>query len=345
MDSKTPPSMAAPTSPSLQATTRQWHAKRTTRDHIVPVQCAYVGELSALFSDWRLDFTQLKPGLLQAHGFRTCLGPVLVSMVSFNSSLLCRIEPRREFISILVPGMRSHGLSMAGQDFASGQCVVIDDNADAEIVSRGRLDGAVIAVSRTAWTEMWNSSLTAVNSEVLLKDPGMRRTEILTNCIAWIFDALRTYPEAAQSTDLQGCMSDLVLRSLGGMLGEFSPAPDGSRREYSNRRIAVERARRFIHENLPNPIRLSELCAHAHTQARSLEYGFHEVLGISPVSYIKALRLNRIHHLLLSRLSADRTITEIALDCGFWHLSQFAADYRKFFGESPSSARRRSYEQ
>lgn len=62
---------------------------------------------------------------------------------------------------------------------------------------------------------------------------------------------------------------------------------------------------------------------------------------MSPLSYIKALRLNHVNQLLQSPDSAGRTITTIALDSGFCHLSQFAADYQKFFGESPSITRRR----
>ena len=37
-----------------------------------------------------------------------------------------------------------------------------------------------------------------------------------------------------------------------------------------------------------------------------------------------------------------RSISEIALDCGFWHLSQFAVDYKRLFAESPSVTYRRT---
>jgi AraC family ethanolamine operon transcriptional activator len=33
-------------------------------------------------------------------------------------------------------------------------------------------------------------------------------------------------------------------------------------------------------------------------------------------------------------------INEIANRWGFWHMSQFAADYRRFFGELPSETLR-----
>lgn len=106
------------------------------------------------------------------------------------------------------------------------------------------------------------------------------------------------------------------------------------------RRVAVERVRRFIHEHLAESMTLAELCSHAHLQARSLEYGFRDLVGLSPFKYIKMLRLGEVRRRLQSSSAAERSVSEVALDCGFCHLSQFAADYKRVFLESPSATRR-----
>jgi AraC-like DNA-binding protein len=93
--------------------------------------------------------------------------------------------------------------------------------------------------------------------------------------------------------------------------------------------------------HLADPIRLADLCHHTHLQARSLEYGFREIVGLSPVSYVKMLRLGEAHRRLQSRAWSWLSISEVALDSGFCHLSQFAADYKKLFMESPSATRQR----
>jgi AraC family ethanolamine operon transcriptional activator len=110
--------------------------------------------------------------------------------------------------------------------------------------------------------------------------------------------------------------------------------------EVPRRRMAVERARRFIHEHLAEPIRLPELCRHAHLQARSLEYGFRDLVGMSPIRYVKMLRLGEVRRRLQTSGAGERSVSEVALDCGFCHLSQFAVDYKKVFMESPSETRR-----
>jgi len=85
---------------------------------------------------------------------------------------------------------------------------------------------------------------------------------------------------------------------------------------------------------------LAELCQHAHLQARSLEYGFRDLVGLSPFKYIKMLRLGEVRRRLQASSPAERSVSEVALDCGFCHLSQFAADYKRVFLESPSATRR-----
>jgi AraC family ethanolamine operon transcriptional activator len=126
-------------------------------------------------------------------------------------------------------------------------------------------------------------------------------------------------------------------------MAEFGSVSDGAehhtRSAHAQQRSAVERAREYIRVNLAEPLPLSKLCSYAHVQARSLEYGFREITGLAPIAYIKSLRLNAVRRALLRTPAAERSISEIALDNGFWHLSQFAADYRKFFGETPTSTR------
>jgi AraC-like DNA-binding protein len=102
------------------------------------------------------------------------------------------------------------------------------------------------------------------------------------------------------------------------------------------RRLAVQRARRYINEHFSEAIRLSDLCRNAHAQARSLEYAFREVLGVSPIAYLRVIRLNRAREILHTAAVWTQSISQIALDSGFSHLSQFAVDYKRHFGESPS---------
>jgi len=57
-------------------------------------------------------------------------------------------------------------------------------------------------------------------------------------------------------------------------------------------------------------------------------------------AYLKANRLIAVRR-QLRRSSPDKgTITNLANNWGFWHMGQFAADFRRYFGELPSQTLR-----
>ena len=60
---------------------------------------------------------------------------------------------------------------------------------------------------------------------------------------------------------------------------------------------------------------------------------------MTPKKYVKCLRLARVRERLLKADKVERpTVIELASEQGFWHMGQFAADYRKLYGELPSES-------
>lgn len=73
---------------------------------------------------------------------------------------------------------------------------------------------------------------------------------------------------------------------------------------------------------------------------RTLQEGFQRHVGRSPMAYLRDVRLTRVRDELLAGQFGRKTVTETALDWGFFHLGRFAAAYRAKFGESPSQTLR-----
>ena len=73
---------------------------------------------------------------------------------------------------------------------------------------------------------------------------------------------------------------------------------------------------------------------------RTLEYVFQERLGLSPKKYIRTYRLNRARRELTNPTHPGRKISDVANAWGFWHMGQFAGDYKALFGELPSETLR-----
>ncbi len=109
---------------------------------------------------------------------------------------------------------------------------------------------------------------------------------------------------------------------------------------FMRRQRIVGQARDYVLAHRDQAIAVPELCERLHVSRRTLQYCFNEVLGISPIQYLRIIRLNGARRHLREDLSSSRTVRDVAADWGFWHFSQFSSDYRKLFGQSPSESLR-----
>ena len=103
----------------------------------------------------------------------------------------------------------------------------------------------------------------------------------------------------------------------------------------------VRRAEEYIEAHWNQPITIASLTHATAASARSIFYHFKNSRGQSPMSFLKQVRLDHARR-MLERSDVNRSVTQIAVDCGFGNLGHFAGDYFKRFGERPSDTLRRS---
>ena len=100
-------------------------------------------------------------------------------------------------------------------------------------------------------------------------------------------------------------------------------------------RTARSRALRVALEILDDPAALPlsvlDLCRAADVSPATLYRAFQESFGVGPKRYLQIRSLSGVRHDLLTA-PADSLVIEIANRWGFWHMGQFAADYRRQFG-------------
>ena len=101
------------------------------------------------------------------------------------------------------------------------------------------------------------------------------------------------------------------------------------------RRRSVRQALDLIHDRPRDPLTVRDLCEATAVSERTLRYAFRELLGVSPKRYLQAHRLHGVRRDLRDAAAGMR-IADVANRWGFWHMGQFAADYRRQFGELPS---------
>jgi transcriptional regulator GlxA family with amidase domain len=87
---------------------------------------------------------------------------------------------------------------------------------------------------------------------------------------------------------------------------------------------------------------VAELCAACGVPRRTLNRAFQNALGMGPATYLRRVRLNGARRALRQRSAPLTTVTDVALEFGFWHLGRFAEQYDQLFGESPHETLRRA---
>jgi AraC family transcriptional regulator, ethanolamine operon transcriptional activator len=114
-------------------------------------------------------------------------------------------------------------------------------------------------------------------------------------------------------------------------------ASDNKSPNYDHRihRYIVNRVRDATLSSSGYPLTIGELCTELRISRRTLNFAFSRVLGITPVAYMRNIRLHRIRAEFKSSSHRVRSVADVASKWGFWHMSLFSRYYKELFGETP----------
>jgi AraC-like DNA-binding protein len=107
---------------------------------------------------------------------------------------------------------------------------------------------------------------------------------------------------------------------------------------------AVKRVEEYIEENYHREINDRLLAGLNGSNASTLYRTFMKHRGYTPMQFLRQVRMRRARKRFLSP-DANDGVTSIALECGFTHLSRFAGEYRRQYGERPSATLRKAQSQ
>lgn len=127
-------------------------------------------------------------------------------------------------------------------------------------------------------------------------------------------------------------MGELVFRLL------RSDAAAWVRRSVRDGDAAIERAMRFMRENVTRGLSVDAVARHVGMSPSHFAHRFTEVARVSPMRFLKQVRLEAARELLVGkRLRASEAATEV----GYESPSHFTRDFKAKFGASPAEYARR----
>ncbi|MEJ8847889.1 AraC family transcriptional regulator [Variovorax rhizosphaerae] len=98
----------------------------------------------------------------------------------------------------------------------------------------------------------------------------------------------------------------------------------------------VRRAEAYMQEHAHRPLTIAEVARELGVSVRALQFAFQSARSSTPMASLRKVRLERARQALLQATPAT-TVTDVALQNGFFHLGRFSALYKSSFGESPKA--------
>lgn len=169
------------------------------------------------------------------------------------------------------------------------------------------LEGQVVVAARPAAAEALRSLHLRALTEIAARESPLRdETALLQLRDALLIEWIEALPESVDRADLPSA---------------------------AVRKRLVDRACELMLSSADEPLSMLQVCRHVGISRRKLSYCFQDVLGTSPLKYLRAVRLNGVRRELRGQACS---VQDAAARWGFWHLGQFSRDYKQQFGELPS---------
>jgi AraC-like DNA-binding protein len=293
-----------------------------------------VDEMCASVRSWDLDFrplTNAAPAGPVGRIIQSRSGPLELAYARFSVSLEQCGAPPSGSITFVVLGLGLRRLWWRGHDVDAETVLVFPVGSELRSFSGPDFEIHTVSVGEEAVARLCERFQLKLPSERL-------RPEVFRpppNLLDRLRHSLRRDRDEATADSVwqaRGAFEELVLAWVRESIGaQAEPVRQGRARDRAIRRC-LER----IEHSPWHELSASTLCESAGVGERTLQLAFRERFGLTPAAFLKARRLALVRQQLAHCNTADASVGEVAAALGFTHVGQFAADYRRAFGETPS---------
>lgn len=302
-------------------------------DEVVRLSFTDFEELAAAARGWRLVLSKLDPEPFEGEIFQWLTDGFIISRGRFGNFLRQEGSPPPGLRTMTVHLEREMSQYWRGRRVTGDDLMIFPREGEIDTFSDPRFDIFTISFDEEAFLAQANGMGCAAvpsilkDTEVLRSVPGgmgsLRRA---------LFEIVRNAGKGkADPGIVKRNIQAEVIRMLEGGEGNNS----GSTRSVHRLRV-VRAAQDYLSRHAGKPVTVRDLSRAVGVSVRSLQYAFGEHVGVGPKTYVNSMRLNAARKELRAARSGKTCVADVANHQGFWHMGQFAADYRRLFGENPS---------
>lgn len=276
---------------------------------------------------WDLDFRLLGTGGFLGQVKQLVSPDILIGYARFHRGLDQAGATPAGFRTFVIPGKDCSGFWWRGHSISNNELLIFPQSNELHSSSGADFEVFTISIRETYLEQLADelgiSAVTENRHEVVRLDDGnMHDLRLL---------AERIVKSNGGASTIEG--SRLLAKKLALNAVSDSPVKAPSLRQ---RDLAVDRILEYVRCTPAATTEMAKLCRLARVSERTLQYAFRERYGIAPNTFVKRWNLNSVRQALLQADPEADYVFNIAMDSGFLHQGQFAADYRKLFSELPS---------
>lgn len=296
---------------------------------------------------WNQEYQQLGCGKFSGSLAYADLQEFTLIRETSNKALHETVMPPADQIVIGMSMSSEKSPTFNGKVFDQNSLLMIDGKRSHDIRSEGHLELIGICVNRAYFFSKVHELDAAIAIDSISSAVTQLEARAATMLRQYFIRVSETLQQGGVAPD--GILTPRMLASstvsniaLAVSLSDPTRYADAVPRSQQRRADIVQKAIKYMRANASEEIGILDVCAATYVSRRTLQYCFEERLNISPLQYLKSLRLNQarrqLKQLLESQVARERenTIANVAAMCGFNHASRFASDYKRLFGELPS---------
>lgn len=318
---------------------------RRSHVHFARHTASDVDESASIVSGWALQYDQLSPGRFQGETLEIRFRDV--QFIREKSNRIVRqtgTVPAASIVFGLPMAMSGDGIFF-GNRVNENDLMVCPRDGNLDFRTPATMDLTCFSISSAVFADALAEIGGVSDGDTLnltVKTCASQvKVDSLKHLITSLYCLADWFPERLGCASIQKNLEDTLIL---GLIESVSTSQEvTSLLTAERRKNLVANACEFALAQPDDSVSILEMCKKFGTSRRKLNYCFQEVLGISPLQYLRALRLNGARRDLKMHHCDAQTVQYVAFRWGFWHVGQFGVYYKAMFGECPSETLRKTY--
>lgn len=296
-------------------------------------------DFTAHVHDWDLDFRQLSAGESPAELLQFGRADFHVTRFYMEQAYDQRGATLSKFMTMGIIENGVEAVTTADGKLRQDDIICFPAGSEFSCVSRSKFKGYTLTIADSLVDEVAESTglqraRIKLGMNMMFQRFSPDQISALRSQLCLISNSIKQIEESPDAADFIPDLEFELIRKL--LSGNADSRKEKKQLLTSRKMVVLQRALDYIEANAHKPITVLELSKASGAGVRTLEYAFRDYFDVTPKAYLKSRRLIAVRRELRRSPNADTLIHEVAGRWGFWHMGQFAADYRRFFGELPS---------